>query len=154
MSGIIFQKRHIASFGPALALIGLLLLLLGALSCSRSNTMGSLRGQWQIQSIQRIGQAPEYPRNPEYYISFDQGMIQLTNTEIGEFTDVPWYCGEVTGEYPEYTFNFPYNLSLTQIAMLSPWGIDENPVGAEILTLDNNSLIINIGDNKLTLRRY
>lgn len=125
-------------------------------SCKNKNTMGSLRGQWQLMQIDYADGAVSTPDNPRRYILFDQGVIQLTVPGDKTLYKIE-YAGEVTGDYPDYLFNFPapeYASSPESIERLAPWGITSAQSRAQVLVLNHKELQLLVDGNTLTLRRF
>lgn len=145
-------------------LIGVCLALLPASGgCKKGNTMGKLKGMWQVMSVEE----PD-PENPEetiirewakdkrYYYSFNLDMIQLTD-ETGDFAHPmasQYYVGTVDGESPDYTLTFPYENTPDKIADLRPWGVDETPVRMHIVTIDSKQMVARVGANTVILRKF
>ena len=128
-------------------------ILIGA--CEKSNNMGELRGQWQLISIQYPDGSVTSP-GPEgvrRYLSMDLHVVQLTSTDN---SDLNFYkvAGDVSGETPDLTFYFPYSEDQQGRDVLSLWGIDDNPARVTVSTLDHNRLVMRVGNNILTLRRF
>lgn len=160
------------------AIVMLLLMAIFMPSCQKNNNMGQLRGQWQILSIQRpivgnegdagsdaennagnnagidMGYETEVPANPRLYLSFDLNVVQLTDSDDSTLTDDGKYIGQVAGENPDYVFTFPYNKTDATMALIAPWGFDENPVNVHIEKRDGNSMIMKVGNNILQLRKF
>lgn len=138
-----------------LFIIGIAALAAFAVSCSKDNNMGPLRGQWQLLTIEYpdgnvVTPGPDGVRR---YISFDQKVIQLTATDD---SDLNFYkCGgNVVGETPDLTFNFPYSEDPAGAATIALWGIDENPAKVTVTELKGDRLVMKVGDNILTLRKF
>ncbi|MDE5653006.1 MAG: lipocalin-like domain-containing protein [Muribaculaceae bacterium] len=148
-------KFHTPSFSPGSLLTFLLatIITLALGSCKKENTMGELRGQWQLMTIERPGADTEVPEVRRLYISFDQNLIQLTSTDDLEMFGTK-FTGEVSGTTPDLIFNFPYDTTPADMQLIAPWGIDENPVNATVETLDHSTLRMKVGQNVLTLRRF
>ncbi|MDE5843604.1 MAG: lipocalin-like domain-containing protein [Muribaculaceae bacterium] len=122
-------------------------------SCSKGNDMGEIRGQWQLLTIQYPDGTTVQPDGTRRYISFDLHVIQLTATDD---SDSNFYrcVGNVTGDVPDMTFNFPYVNTENDYRNLANWGISANPVSVTVTTLNGNHLVMKVGDNILTLRRF
>lgn len=121
--------------------------------CSRSNNMGKIHAMWQVMSIERPGEQPETDFSPRLYYSFDQGVLQLTRSS-DDTQSQGWYAANVTGEDPEYTLDFPYDYEPQNLDRIRPWGIDANPVAMTVIELDNKTLVMKIGDNIISCRRF
>lgn len=132
------------------------------MSCAKGNHMGKLRGMWQITRIETPD--PANPGGPDIevamderrYISFDQWVVQLTRQDdisIPDF-DFRLYAGKVDGEEPDFTLTFPECNSAAKLKELGKWGIDSNPVEMHVIKLDSKELVVRMGDNTLTMRRF
>ncbi|MDE5902248.1 MAG: lipocalin-like domain-containing protein [Muribaculaceae bacterium] len=138
--------------------VTLLLLILAALatvgaSCSRSNRMGKIHAMWQVMSIERPGEEPQTEFEPRLYYNFDQNVLQLTRSS-DDTQSQGRYAANVSGEDPDYILDFPYDTDSYGMSLIRPWGIDENPVSMTVLELDNKTLVMRIGENVITCRRF
>lgn len=135
-------------------LIGvLLLLLLTFTSCSKDNSMGQLRGQWQIMTIEHPDGEIEKPAAPRLYISFDQNILQLTSSDDLENFNAK-YIGQVTGESPNLTFSFPAYIGQDKLSFIMRWGIESDPAAVKVENLTGNAMTLKVGSNILTLRKF
>lgn len=116
--------------------------------------MGAMRGHWQIMEILRPSGDVDVPENPRLYMSFDQHIVQLTTSEDDIVGDDGRYVGQVTGDDLDMVFTFPYNNTPEKLALIAPWGIDETPVEVTVESLKGGNMILKIGENILTLRRF
>lgn len=143
---------HLPSLRRLAPLMALLLLLIAA-SCSRSNNMGKIHAMWQVMSIERPDCELQTDFSPRLYYCFDQGVLQL-NRSSDDTQSQGWYAANVTGEDPDYILDFPYDYQPVNLDRIRPWGIDENPVAMKVLRLDGNTLVMQIGENVITCRRF
>lgn len=142
------------------AIMSVIILTSGA--CKRGNTMGELRGMWQVMLIETPdadnpgGDNIERPMSKRLYISFDQDVVQLSDENDEQKTEgyLAVYAGEVTGENPAYTLRFASGDAADGMRIRRAWGIDTNPVKMQVLTLDRKQLIVKMGDNTITMRRF
>lgn len=134
------------------ALLGLTILL-GA--CAKGNNMGSLRGQWQLLSIELPDGRVESTVSDESrrYISFDQNIVQLTATDhsADKFQKA---AGSVSGESPDLKFYFPNSEDVIGRELLAKWGIYDNPVEIKVVSQKGDRLILKAGTSILTLRKF
>lgn len=144
------MKKSYFSYITALVLTIICLL---NTSCSKDNEMGKLRGQWQLMTIERPDAETIVVDAPRRYMSFDQGLLQLTTSDDKEMFQ-PKYIATVAGEEPNLTFNFPYDTDPSAMSLIAEWGIDTNPAKVKVITLDSKALVLDIDDNILTLRRF
>ncbi|MDE6234650.1 MAG: lipocalin-like domain-containing protein [Muribaculaceae bacterium] len=122
-------------------------------SCSKNNSMGPLRGQWQILSITYPDGKSVEPSQPRLYISFDQNLLQLTSSDDLEGFNSR-YIGQVTGESPDLTFSFPAYTGRDKLDIISRWGIESDPAVVKVENISGNSMTLKVGTNILSLRKF
>ncbi len=137
-----------------LAAILIIILTIVLSSCEKKNIMGPLQGQWQIMSIERPDHTIDEPRDPRLYLRFNLGVLQLSGNPESAGVDIPEYVAEVTGEDPDYTFNFPYVKTEAQQQLITQWGIDANPVKVTVQSNSSGTMVLKIGENILTIRKF
>lgn len=124
-----------------------------ASSCSKDNSMGPLRGQWQIMAIDYPDGQIVNPSDPRLYISFDQNLLQLTSSDDLEGFN-PRYIGQVTGETPDLTFSFPAYVGQDKLSIISRWGIESDPAVVKVVSIKGGDMTLKVGENTLTLRKF
>lgn len=134
-------------------LMFMILLPLLIASCAKDNNMGKLRGQWQLMTVERPDTETVVADAPRLYMSFDQGLLQLTTSDDKEMF-APQYIATVSGEEPNLKFNFPYDTYPESMDELAKWGIDTNPANVKVIELNAKSLVLDVDGNILTLRRF
>ncbi len=138
------------------AVMSLLILLMAAISaagCSRGNRMGKIHAMWQVMSIERPDQELQKDFEPRLYYNFDQNVLCLTRSS-DDTQSQGRYAANVSGEDPDYILDFPYDTDPYGMSLIRQWGIDENPVSMTVLELDNKKLVMRIGENVITCRRF
>lgn len=129
-----------------LYIVSIILFLTG---CQKAPINGDLDGQWQIMSVSP--EPAEKPIETRIYYCF-----YLHTCQLSSYGDQVWQSGNFTFKDNLLTMEFPYIEPSSELGekKLRQFGINSNPVTFTIKHLDKNSLILQNGENTVTLRKF